>query len=389
MAGMPLNDHTAVERPTTSTQRSTTTRPPRGGRPHVIGPGRLVSTVVNAPDANYPSGGSRTSTGIGRAGRVLPGRGQRRPLTSPSAWQPPATSSTTSRRRPASPRPARPPTRRSWNSRRTSPTPGEQVNSAVPVRRQRDRRLRCRAPPPGGDAGDEDRVRQRQLSAAPAGSSAARHAPVDERRGLLRRPKVHVLRGGDSADLSQYLVPGRRHRQGRRRQWARPPTRRRSRPRSSTRFDTRLPDDPGRRSGTSSPTNPTTASAVLERTRRPPGQVLRRAARDLRQRQLRRSPGREIRTDLQVRLNRAGAGRSQSTAVPCRTSRSAPATKLDAFFKQWWSTGYTGSPAAGNKPQITGPGLAGSGFYDANGGCSDYGDRRRPARRRDRPATLS
>jgi hypothetical protein len=48
--------------------------------------------------------------------------------------------------------------------------------------------------------------------------------------------------------------------------------------------------------------------------------------------------------------------------------------KLDAFFKQWWDTSYTGSPAAGNKPQITGPGLAGGGFYDANGGCSDYGN---------------
>ncbi len=47
--------------------------------------------------------------------------------------------------------------------------------------------------------------------------------------------------------------------------------------------------------------------------------------------------------------------------------------KLDAFFKQWWDTSYTGSPAAGNRPQITGPGLAGGGFYDASGGCSDYG----------------
>ncbi len=47
--------------------------------------------------------------------------------------------------------------------------------------------------------------------------------------------------------------------------------------------------------------------------------------------------------------------------------------KLDAFFKQWWDTAYTGSAAAGNRPQITGPGLAGGGFYDANGGCSDYG----------------
>jgi hypothetical protein len=48
----------------------------------------------------------------------------------------------------------------------------------------------------------------------------------------------------------------------------------------------------------------------------------------------------------------------------------ACSNKLDAFFKQWWDTPYTG---AGNKPTITGPGLAGGGFYDANGGCSDYG----------------
>ncbi|MDA0180452.1 M1 family aminopeptidase [Solirubrobacter phytolaccae] len=47
--------------------------------------------------------------------------------------------------------------------------------------------------------------------------------------------------------------------------------------------------------------------------------------------------------------------------------------KLDVFFTQWWDTAYTGSPAAGNKPQITGPGLAGPGFYDANGGCLPYG----------------
>jgi hypothetical protein len=46
--------------------------------------------------------------------------------------------------------------------------------------------------------------------------------------------------------------------------------------------------------------------------------------------------------------------------------------KLDAFFKQWFDTAY---PIGGgiNRPQITGPGLIGQGFYDANGGCSDYG----------------
>jgi hypothetical protein len=45
--------------------------------------------------------------------------------------------------------------------------------------------------------------------------------------------------------------------------------------------------------------------------------------------------------------------------------------KLDAFFKQWWDTSYTG---VGNRPSITGPGLAGNDhFYDASGNCSDYG----------------
>ncbi len=40
--------------------------------------------------------------------------------------------------------------------------------------------------------------------------------------------------------------------------------------------------------------------------------------------------------------------------------------KLDMFFKQWWETSYTGSPQAGNRPSLTGPGLAGGGFYDAS-----------------------
>ena len=33
--------------------------------------------------------------------------------------------------------------------------------------------------------------------------------------------------------------------------------------------------------------------------------------------------------------------------------------KLDQFFQQWWETSYTGSPQAGNRPSLTGPGLAG------------------------------
>lgn len=40
--------------------------------------------------------------------------------------------------------------------------------------------------------------------------------------------------------------------------------------------------------------------------------------------------------------------------------------KLGQFFRQWFDTGYS----AGGKPTITGPGLAGGGFYNARGGCS-------------------
>ena len=47
----------------------------------------------------------------------------------------------------------------------------------------------------------------------------------------------------------------------------------------------------------------------------------------------------------------------------------ACSAKLDQFFTQWWDTSY--APGGGaNRPQITGPGLAGGGFYDASGPCS-------------------
>ena len=43
-------------------------------------------------------------------------------------------------------------------------------------------------------------------------------------------------------------------------------------------------------------------------------------------------------------------------------------TRLSQFFTQWFDTAY---PSGGgtNKPAITGPGLAGPGFYDSSGGC--------------------
>jgi hypothetical protein len=43
--------------------------------------------------------------------------------------------------------------------------------------------------------------------------------------------------------------------------------------------------------------------------------------------------------------------------------------KLDQFFTEWFDTVYP--PGGGqNKPQITGPGLDGPGFYNASGGCT-------------------
>ena len=42
--------------------------------------------------------------------------------------------------------------------------------------------------------------------------------------------------------------------------------------------------------------------------------------------------------------------------------------RLGDFFTQWFDTVY---PAGGgaNRPQLTGPGLDGPGFYDAHGRC--------------------
>jgi hypothetical protein len=67
----------------------------------------------------------------------------------------------------------------------------------------------------------------------------------------------------------------------------------------------------------------------------------------------------------------------------------ACSNKLDAFFEQWWETSYTGRPQDGHKPSITGPGLAGGGFYDADGGCSDYGTETTGTVGGDVPPTLS
>ncbi|HZC51785.1 MAG TPA: M1 family aminopeptidase [Mycobacterium sp.] len=46
----------------------------------------------------------------------------------------------------------------------------------------------------------------------------------------------------------------------------------------------------------------------------------------------------------------------------------ACSARLDQFFTQWFDTAYPSGGGA-NRPQLTGPGLAGPGFYDADGTC--------------------
>jgi len=47
----------------------------------------------------------------------------------------------------------------------------------------------------------------------------------------------------------------------------------------------------------------------------------------------------------------------------------ACSARLDQFFSQWFDTAYPRGGGA-NRPQLTGPGLAGPGFYNADGTCS-------------------
>ena len=46
----------------------------------------------------------------------------------------------------------------------------------------------------------------------------------------------------------------------------------------------------------------------------------------------------------------------------------ACSARLTQFFGEWFDTAYARGGA--NRPQITGPGLSGPGFYKAGGGCA-------------------
>ena len=133
------------------------------------------------------------------------------------------------------------------------------------------------------------------------------------------------------------------------------------------------------RSWNVAPSNPTNANLFGSQTYTRSGRAYIALRADPRQGQLRQGAARRSRPPTAAARS-PSRSRSRSTRSGCRTRSAGCAAKLDEFFKQWWDTAYVGSPAAGNKPQITGPGLAGGGFYDANGGCSDYGVDRRPRR---------
>ena len=53
--------------------------------------------------------------------------------------------------------------------------------------------------------------------------------------------------------------------------------------------------------------------------------------------------------------------------LPVRSS--ACEQRLSQFFTQWFDTAYPSGGGA-NRPMITGPGLAGPGFYSAPGACA-------------------
>ena len=61
-------------------------------------------------------------------------------------------------------------------------------------------------------------------------------------------------------------------------------------------------------------------------------------------------------------MEAAFSGMAAGSDQACRT-------RLSQFFAQWFDTAYP-TGGGGNRPPITGPGLNGPDFYNAQGGCS-------------------
>ena len=180
---------------------------------------------------------------------------------------------------------------------------------------------------------------------------AREHAPVVGRQRLLRRAPQHVLQGGPRDDRRSTTTPrdiagkaagGQWHRRLQRgvRGQHRDPLQR-----------TELQHDVARRSGTSrrrtrrrrtcsAPRTPTRARA------RPTSRCARSSARPTTTRVLQADPAR-----LRRRLDLAASSEIAISSKYMPNKSIGCSNKLDAFFKQWWDTAYTGSPAAGNKPR--------------------------------------
>ena len=373
MSWMPLNNHPTVK-PTYDFSTTTNWDAATGTGRTAISNGRPVGFTDNAADANFP-GGSRTwhwkSAG---ADRELPGREQRRQLRpGSSTWRPAASSSTTSRP-PASPPPPRSPTWRSMDMQEDIMNFQTTFNGPFPFNAN------------GVIIGlpTVSFAEEMQTKITFQGGTIS--------LGTFNHENMHQWWGDNVsednyertffkegyADLSEATTPPAPRRTPPAAS-ARPRVTRPSRPRLVSRFNTTYNTTNATRLERRA-VEPDEREPVQQPDLHPPRPRLHRAARDPRQGQLRRRVEGDPDRPTAAARSRSRS-RSRSTRSGCRTSRRLPA-KLDEFFKQWWDTAYVGSPAAGNKPQITGPGLAGGGFYDANGGCSDYGtDVPRHARR--------
>ena len=88
-------------------------------------------------------------------------------------------------------------------------------------------------------------------------------------------------------------------------------------------------------------------------------QVLGSSRFDLALRTIQRQYGGSSITEAQLEAGFARFLPNRSTA--CRT-------RLSTFFGQWFDRSYPSGGAS--RPQLTGPGLDGPGFYDAHGGCA-------------------
>ncbi len=210
MAWMPLNNHVSVK-PTYDVHSTVNYDPaaaPEANRVF-IGPGRLVSKVVNAPDANYPTGGSRTfnwhsaepiasylvensvghfdeSERMATAGDVIYYQYQSSNITA-----------------------ARKASNKAIMDMQEDITHFQESGQrAVPVQRQRHRRRAAERVLPGGDA-DEDRLRRRQHRRPPRRSSATRTCTSGgATRSSVRRAEATRSSRRATRDASQYLLHG-------------------------------------------------------------------------------------------------------------------------------------------------------------------------------------